>query len=47
MAQTICVLSDGRYFPLSDRVSTSFYRERKVGYSKIMLNANDLHVMVA
>lgn len=29
MAQTVCVLSDGRYFPLSDRVSTSFYRERK------------------
>lgn len=29
MAQTICVLSDGRYFSLSDRVSTSFYRERK------------------
>ena len=29
MAQTICVLSDGRYFPLSDRVSTSFYTERK------------------
>ena len=29
MAQTVCVLSDGRYFLLSDRVSTSFYRERK------------------
>ena len=29
MAQTVCVLSDGRYFPISDRVSTSFYRERK------------------
>ena len=29
MAQTVCVLSDGRYFLLSDRVSTSFYEERK------------------
>lgn len=29
MAQTVCVLSDGRYFPLSDRISTSFYSERK------------------
>ena len=29
MAQTVCVLTDGRHFPLSDRVSTSFYRERR------------------
>lgn len=29
MAQTICVLTDGRYFSLSDRVSTSFYREQR------------------
>ena len=29
MSQTVCVLTDGRYFPLSDRVSTSFYKEQR------------------
>ena len=39
MAQTVCVLSDGRYFPLSDRVSTSFYSDRK----EVVLSVRDRH----